>query len=307
MGALLHGEGGLASARRGGRRVEATSALPESLKPLRIQGRVADRILNVAVTQVVLNEPQVTTPVAEVVPAGVAQLVCIGSHGKRCALTGLGDDSPEAVARHRAPASLPLSTPPTVEHPCEPGELVGFHRMDAGFRAFLAAAMNRSSDEINVAHAQRHELGGAKAMPIGEQDHGEVSRAIALARLRCAKEGADFVRSEIVAQPCRLLPCPQRTGSRCVFNPIALFRARPSEAAGEIGPAPPTHQNEGDACYPIREGRIGVLAGRVVATVSKGSVNARDRARDAPPIHLSPAGASPGRMSPVSRRRRVPS
>ena len=55
---------------------------PQLLKPCRICGVVADGMLNVAMPQIVLNEPDIRTLIGESNTAGMAQRVGMYGNGK---------------------------------------------------------------------------------------------------------------------------------------------------------------------------------------------------------------------------------
>jgi hypothetical protein len=100
---------------------------PEPLKARGIGGGVANRVLNVAVSEIVLNEPGVRTLIGEGIAAGVAQHVGMNRYGQpgqlaivlqgiidRRAMQGLKlfankESRTEGLERQWSRASLPSS------------------------------------------------------------------------------------------------------------------------------------------------------------------------------------------------------
>ena len=126
-------------------------------------------------------------------------------HRQSGPITRLRYDPPECAAAHLFGAlglehvvgRLQLAL---AQHLLQRGDLVRLHRMQARARALGAAAVDRPGGEIEVAHAQVHELRGAQPVPVREQDHRVVARAVARAFLGGAEKRGDFVAGEVVAE-----------------------------------------------------------------------------------------------------------
>src|SRR5271169_4410387 len=71
--------------------------------------------------------------------------------------------------------------------------------MYAPAAALGAAAIDSPGIEIKIIHAEIHEFRCAQTVPVSEQDHGVVTRAVPRAFLRGTQKRSDFVAGEIVA------------------------------------------------------------------------------------------------------------
>ncbi len=104
------------------------------------------------------------------------------------ALASLGQE------RELAPSAWTLR-----QHPLERRHFVDFEWMHARARALGAPPVDGAELEIDIAPAQPHELGRAQTVPVGDEDHRVVARAVA-AFPGGAKKGGDFVAGEVGAE-----------------------------------------------------------------------------------------------------------
>ena len=77
---------------------------PEPCKPRRVGRRVSDGVLNIPVSQIILNEPRIRALVGEGKAARMTQHVRVGLHGQSCALAIGADRQPGRLTAERASA-----------------------------------------------------------------------------------------------------------------------------------------------------------------------------------------------------------
>ena len=186
---------------------------PQLFEPRRVGGGVADGVLDVAMAEVVLDQPGVRALVGQGVAAGVAQHVRIGGQGQPGPFAVLADRQPRGLAAQR-PASLadekgvrrrvhrlPLRQP----------RLDGAHffraqRVGRGQPFLQAADVQHPILHVHLGQLQAARLRHPQAVAERQQQQAAVAGRVAAA-LGGRQEPVDFRRHQIVAFEHRIVYC----------------------------------------------------------------------------------------------------
>jgi len=164
--------------------VVAGSVLPEIREAVRRQLGVAHRMLDVLVPEIGLERAGVVTLVGELESAGVSKHVQMDRERHLGSLTKPRDHAPEADRRHRRVA---LAHEHVTSRFLLALQTAQGAKLDAGQGMHTRVTVLRPGDvqatvnEVNLLPSKRAKFGSLQAVPVGQQDHGRVPVAVAVA------------------------------------------------------------------------------------------------------------------------------
>jgi hypothetical protein len=146
---------------------------PEAFESIRCEFRVAHRVRNVSVAQVVLDGSRIVTVVRELVATRVAKHVRMDGEGESGFLAGSSNHLPHIGSRHRRVALCDediatVGILATVLAQCS--NLGSAEWMVGRGSIFRAHDEQQPMIEINLFPAERHEFANAKTMTVSDQD-----------------------------------------------------------------------------------------------------------------------------------------
>ena len=182
-------------------RREISLILPEALEPLRSHSRIPDRVVDVAVPEVVLDGPCIMPLRGEEIPARMPKLMGMNREAKAGFFPGASDDVPDGSRRERR---APLRHEDIGRIRVVPLELAERAKLRASERMLRVAPALGTFDvqvpalQIHLAPLERHELGGAKPVAEHEQHDGGVALAVAPEPPGGFDEGLDLVGPQVL-------------------------------------------------------------------------------------------------------------
>jgi hypothetical protein len=158
------------------------SILPKALEPIRAEFRIAHRVCNVPVTEVLLDRSRVVPLVRELVAGRVPEHVRMDREGEFGEFAGARNQLSGRRRRHRSAAfgdeQVGRVRIVAAQLP-ESSELGPADRMSRGQAVLQSRHMHQAGLEVNLLPAHRHEFRHSQSMTIGEEDERPIARAVA--------------------------------------------------------------------------------------------------------------------------------
>ncbi len=178
------------------------SISPEILKPIRTQFRIAHRVRDVLVPEVLLDRPGVLALAREFEPAGVAQHVGMNREGELGELAGTRNQLPGRRRRHRSFALGHEHIRQIWVDAAEFAQRAQFNaadRVGRGHTILQSIDVHRSRLEIDLIPAQSDQLRHSQPMPVGEEDERPIAHAMATHLARGLQQLLDLRRGQVFA------------------------------------------------------------------------------------------------------------
>ena len=178
------------------------SILPKAFEPIRTQFRVAHRVRDVLVPEVLLDRPRVLALTGELKPAGMAQHVRMDREGELGELAGARNQLPGRRRRH---GSFALGHKHIRQIWVDAAEFAQRAQLDAadrvcrGHAIFQSIDVHRSRLEIDLIPAQSHQLGDSQPMPVREKDERPIAHPVATHLARGLQQLLDLRRGQVFA------------------------------------------------------------------------------------------------------------
>lgn len=179
------------------------SAPPYSSEPGRVTRRVAHRVPDVPVPQIILNQPGVRSVISQRVTTGMTQHVRMGTYRQSGFFAGIREDVVQLLAGNGVPGTLdeqpviaglrPLFT--DAEPFSQGPDLPGDKRVDGGEAVLDARDINLVSVEVDIGETQAEQLGGPEAVKEGHQNEAVVTFGVGAVK-NSGEQQADFLRGE---------------------------------------------------------------------------------------------------------------
>ena len=186
---------------------------PQLLEPRRVGGGVAHRVLDVAVAEVVLDQPGVRALVGQGVAAGVAQHVRVGGQRQPGPLAALTDRQPRGLAAQgaapladeksvrRRPHRVPLRQPRL-----DRADFLRAQGLGGGQPSLQAADVHHPVVHVHLGQLQAARLRHPQAVAERQQQQAAVAGGVAAA-LGGREQPLHLRRHQIVAFEHRTVYC----------------------------------------------------------------------------------------------------
>jgi hypothetical protein len=160
-----------------------TRLAPEIFKPSRRQFRVSHRMLDVLVSEVILQRAGIVTGVRQRVATGMTEHVRVYLKGQAGFLPGTLDRPVKRIScegtaslRHKDKRRFRCLTVQSAQR----AKLIAADRMRRWLAILCPADMQRSGPEIYLGPFQIADLRGPQAVPIGDQNHRSISVTVVI-------------------------------------------------------------------------------------------------------------------------------
>jgi hypothetical protein len=161
-------------------------------------------VLNVLVTEIVLDSPCVMTVVGEFVARGVTQHVRMHSEAKTGSLAGAHDDLSSRRVRQRTTTfrgknvgRVWIISP----HTPQGSDFRTTQRMDRCDASFEAMDVKPSLTQIDLVPLKSNDLRDPQAMAVGDEDERAIAMSVPSVLASCFDEPLDFLLREILPWP----------------------------------------------------------------------------------------------------------
>ena len=180
----------------------ARSILPKTLEPIGAELRIAHRVRDVFVAEVLLDRACVLALAGEFEPARMAQHMRMGREGEFRELAGARDQFPRRRRRHRPSAfghkqirRIRVIAAQLAQRP----ELRPADRMRRGEAILQSRDVHQAGLEVDLLPAHRHEFRDPQPMPVSQEDERPIARTVAAHLDGGLEELLDLRRREILA------------------------------------------------------------------------------------------------------------
>lgn len=165
---------------------------PKLFEPCRIGGGVSDRMLNVPVSKIILNQARVCPLIREGEAAGMAKHVGMGGQGKPGHLAIFADRNPGrpavqggAALTHKESVGVGFHPGPIGKPSFDSPQLVGPQRMRGREALFQPGHVKDAAFCVHLGQNQAAGLGDAQAMPEHEKQKAPVAGFVSCALGGC--------------------------------------------------------------------------------------------------------------------------
>jgi hypothetical protein len=158
------------------------SILPKALEPIRAEFRIAHRVCDVPVTEVLLDRSRIVPFVCELVAGGVPKHVRMDREGEFRELAGARNQFPGRRRRHRSTALRHEQVGRVrivATQLAQRTKLWAADRVSRGHAVLESRDVHQASLKVNLLPAHRHELRDAQPMTVGEENERPIARAVA--------------------------------------------------------------------------------------------------------------------------------